>query len=85
MGNPDEYTIRQLADIVLAATGSASKLEALPLPIDDPMVRKPDISLAASVLGWKPEVALEVGLGHSIAYFQGLQDAGALNSVAGLD
>ena len=80
VGNPDEYTIRQLADVVLAATSSGSKLEAMPLPIDDPMVRKPDISLAASVLDWKPEVVLEVGLGHTIAYFQELQARGALKT-----
>ena len=80
VGNPDEYTIQQLADVVLAETGSRSKLKAMPLPIDDPMVRKPDISLAASVLDWKPEVVLEVGLGHTIAYFQELQTRGALKA-----
>ncbi len=80
VGNPGEYTIRQLADIVLAATGSRSQIRALPLPTDDPKVRRPDISRASSILGWEPEIPLKVGLGHAIAYFQELQARGRLET-----
>ncbi|MCC7096495.1 MAG: SDR family oxidoreductase [Thermomonas sp.] len=72
LGNPGEFTIRQLAEQVIALTGSASKLEFKPLPADDPMQRKPDITIAQSKLGWQPQVALEEGLTRTIAYFDGL-------------
>lgn len=78
LGNPGEYTIRQLADIVLAATGSSSRIRALPLPTDDPKLRRPDISLASSILGWTPEIPLEVGLERTIAYFRELEARGRL-------
>ena len=72
LGNPGEFTIRQLAEQVIALTGSASKLEFKPLPADDPMQRKPDISIATEKLGWQPQVALNEGLTRTIAYFDGL-------------
>jgi nucleoside-diphosphate-sugar epimerase len=70
IGNPNEFTIRELAEIVLAETGSASEVEALPLPADDPKVRKPDIALARSVLGWEPEVGLREGIVRTLPYFR---------------
>jgi len=72
LGNPGEFTIRELADIVIELTGSRSKIEYRPLPADDPMQRRPDIALAERVLGWKPTVALREGLGKTIAYFDAL-------------
>ena len=69
IGNPSEFTIRQLADQVLEMTGSASPIEYRPLPADDPRQRQPDISLARSVLGWSPATALAEGLRPTIDYF----------------
>jgi dTDP-glucose 4,6-dehydratase len=76
VGNPTEFTIRELADAVLAQTGSRSEIRHLPLPADDPKVRRPDITLARSVLGWEPKVSLEEGLGLTIPYFRTLVDRG---------
>lgn len=70
LGNPVEFTIRQLAEAVLAKVGGRSKLIELPLPQDDPLQRKPDISLAKRKLGWEPRVALDQGLDRTIAYFR---------------
>ncbi len=70
IGNPNEFTVRQLAEKVLALTGSASKIESRPLPVDDPKVRQPDITKARTLLGWEPKVSLEEGLRHTIAYFR---------------
>jgi dTDP-glucose 4,6-dehydratase len=70
VGNPDEFTIRELADAVLAATGSSSGLATLPLPSDDPKVRRPDITRAREVLGWAPLVPLREGLQRTIPYFE---------------
>ena len=75
LGNPREFTIRELAEKVIAITGSNSKLVFHPLPQDDPQQRRPDISLARSALGWEPKVALEEGLRHTIAYFDRLLNA----------
>ena len=72
IGNPHEIPVRVLAETVLRLTGSASRLVHRPLPQDDPMQRCPDISRAAAVLGWQPTVALEEGLGRTIAYFDQL-------------
>jgi UDP-glucuronate decarboxylase len=72
LGNPSEYTIRQLAEEVLRLTGSRSKLTFKPLPSDDPMQRCPDITLAKARLDWKPAVPLEDGLKETIAYFRAL-------------
>jgi UDP-glucuronate decarboxylase len=70
LGNPEEFTIRELAEQVLAQTGSKSSLLQEPLPQDDPRQRQPDISLAKSLLGWEPAVPLAEGLEHTIAYFR---------------
>jgi UDP-glucuronate decarboxylase len=75
LGNPSEYTIRQLAEEVLRLTGSRSKLTFKPLPSDDPMQRCPDIALAKARLDWKPAVPLEDGLKETIAYFRALLQA----------
>ena len=72
LGNPNEFTIRQLAEMVIELTGSASKLVFKPLPADDPMQRQPDIRLARERLGWEPTVPLREGLGHTIAFFDRL-------------
>jgi UDP-glucuronate decarboxylase len=70
LGNPGEFTILELAEKVIRLTGSRSKIIFQPLPQDDPLQRKPDISLAAKNLGWAPEVNLEDGLRRTIAYFE---------------
>ena len=72
LGNPHEITVRELAERVLALTGSRSRLVFRPLPQDDPMQRCPDIGRARRVLGWQPEVGLEDGLARTIAYFDRL-------------
>ena len=72
IGNPGEFTIRELAEKVIALTGSSSSLIYRPLPEDDPLQRKPDISLARAELGWEPSVMLEEGLERTIAYFRAL-------------
>jgi UDP-glucuronate decarboxylase len=70
LGNPEEFTMRQLAEQVLALTGSASPIEQRPLPLDDPRVRRPDISLARARLGWEPTVPLSSGLPPTIEWFR---------------
>jgi UDP-glucuronate decarboxylase len=72
LGNPGEFTIRELAETVIALTGSRSELIDRPLPQDDPLQRRPDIGKAGEILGWEPKVALREGLAHTIAYFDGL-------------
>ena len=72
LGNPNEFTIRQLAEKVIAMTGSKSKIIEKPLPSDDPTQRQPDIGLARNNLGWEPDIQLEQGLVQTIAYFQEL-------------
>ncbi|MGX9120874.1 MAG: SDR family oxidoreductase [Mesorhizobium sp.] len=69
-GNDGEFTIRELAELVLAETGSSSKLVNLPLPRDDPRQRRPDISLAKAELGWQPTMALKGGLKPTVAFFR---------------
>jgi dTDP-glucose 4,6-dehydratase len=70
LGNPSELTIRQLAERIVAATGSRSRIVERPLPVDDPKRRQPDIGRARSVLGWEPKVSLEEGLPRTILYFR---------------
>ena len=70
IGTPREFTIRQLAELVIDMTGSQSELVFKPLPQDDPLQRKPDITLARDKLGWEPKVPLEEGLERTIAYFR---------------
>ncbi len=70
VGNPNEFTILQLAEMVIHLTGSKSAIVRRPLPSDDPMQRQPDISLAKSKLGWEPKVELEEGLKETIAFFK---------------
>lgn len=73
LGNPEEFMIKDLADIVLQLIPSKSKIIYLNLPEDDPMQRKPDISLAQKELnGWKPKISLKEGLANTIAYFKGI-------------
>jgi dTDP-glucose 4,6-dehydratase len=67
IGNPGEYTILQLAEAVLAATGSTSQIVFEALPVDDPQVRQPDITRAQQLLGWGPEIALDEGLRRTLA------------------
>jgi dTDP-glucose 4,6-dehydratase len=71
IGNPNEFTVMQLAKKVLELTGSSSVIEKRPLPIDDPKVRQPDITKARSLLGWEPKVSLEQGLRETIGFFKG--------------
>ena len=73
IGNPHEFTIRELAEKVIALTGSRSELVEHPLPTDDPRQRQPDISRARELLGWEPKVMLEEGLGQTVEYFRGMQ------------
>jgi UDP-glucuronate decarboxylase len=70
IGNPGEFTIRELAERVVKLTESRSKIVARPLPSDDPRQRRPDISLARTALGWEPSVPLEEGLRKTIDYFR---------------
>jgi dTDP-glucose 4,6-dehydratase len=70
IGNPHEMTIRELAESIIRCTGSTSKIIEKPLPVDDPKVRQPDISLARRILGWEPKVSLEAGLERTIAWFR---------------
>lgn len=81
LGNPGEFTIRELAEIVIEMTGSASTLTFLPMPPDDPVQRRPDIGLAHAQLGWAPTVALRDGLRRTIDYFDRLlSDRGVVES-----
>jgi len=70
IGNPHEFTIRELADIVLEETGSESVLDTLPMPVDDPKVRQPDISVAKELLDWEPAVDLREGIRETLSYFR---------------
>ncbi len=72
IGNPGEFTIKQLAEMVIEMTGSKSKLIYKPLPKDDPTQRKPDITIAQEKLGWEPKIPLAEGLAKTIEYFQSI-------------
>jgi UDP-glucuronate decarboxylase len=82
LGNPEEFTIRQLAEIVVDITGSASKIVHRPLPTDDPKQRRPEISKAQELLGWRPTVPLRDGLTKTAAYFEELLAREAVTAVA---
>ena len=70
IGNPGEFTMLELGELVLKKVGGKSKITNLPLPADDPKQRRPDISLAKEMLGWEPKVPLEEGLNRTIEYFR---------------
>ena len=72
LGNPSEFTIAELAQKVIDLTGSKSKIVQEPLPVDDPVQRRPDIAMAKNILGWTPRIGLEEGLKKTIAYFDAL-------------
>lgn len=72
IGNPVEYTVRQLADVVLELTGARVPIDMKPLPVDDPKVRQPDITRARAILGWEPAVQLKDGVARTIDYFRSL-------------
>jgi UDP-glucuronate decarboxylase len=82
LGNPVEFTIRELAEKIIELTGSSSTIEFRPLPPDDPTQRQPDISLAKKQLGWQPKVPLEEGLRHTIGYFDELMSSRDLSAKA---
>jgi UDP-glucuronate decarboxylase len=69
LGNPNEFTMLELAELVIATTGSSSKLVKMPLPLDDPRQRRPDISKAISILGWQPRIEITEGIERTSSYF----------------
>lgn len=75
LGNPVEFTILELATKIIKITGSRSKIIHKPLPTDDPMQRRPDISMARSTLGWEPAIQVDAGLERTVAYFQSILNA----------
>jgi UDP-glucuronate decarboxylase len=80
LGNPDEFTIRELADLVVKLSGARSRVvKARPLPEDDPLQRQPDITLARRRLGWEPRIALREGLARTIEWFRSI-DLGAFRA-----
>ncbi len=81
LGNPAEFTIRELAEKVIRLTGSKSTLTCKPLPQDDPLQRQPDISKVRRICGWEPKVALDEGLERTIAYFRQYLDMGPRRSI----
>jgi dTDP-glucose 4,6-dehydratase len=76
IGNPDELTVIELAELVLEVTGSSSEIVFEPLPVDDPVRRRPDISLAARVLDWRPEIGLREGLSRTYDWYKTVQAGG---------
>jgi UDP-glucuronate decarboxylase len=81
LGNPDEFTIRELAELIIEMTGSRSKIVHRSLPQDDPQRRRPDISEAERLLGWRPTVRLKEGLAKTIPYFEDLIARGLARAV----
>jgi UDP-glucuronate decarboxylase len=81
LGNPGEFTMRELAELVLDLTGSASKIVFKPLPQDDPLQRRPDIRLATEVLDWRPTIQLKEGLEKTIRYFDQLLQTDSARSI----
>jgi UDP-glucuronate decarboxylase len=82
IGNPNEFTIRELAEIVIELTGTKGKIHFEPLPSDDPRQRQPDIAKAKEVLGWEPKTQLRDGLVKTIAYFDKLLSEDAMPTLA---
>jgi UDP-glucuronate decarboxylase len=80
LGNPGEFTIRELAELVIEMTGSTSKLKSEPLPSDDPRQRQPDISQAKKLLDWEPKTSLREGLVPTIKYFDDLLKVGSIKN-----
>ena len=80
IGNPREFTMLELARRIIELTGSAARIEFRPLPADDPVQRRPDIRLAAGLLGWRPRIDLDEGLAQTIAYFRALPAASRRDS-----
>jgi dTDP-glucose 4,6-dehydratase len=70
IGNPTEMTVLQFAKAILEITGSKSEIDFRPLPVDDPKVRQPDISLAKRILGWEPKVSFDQGIRQTVNYFR---------------
>lgn len=79
IGNPGEFTMLELAELVIHKVGGKSKITFRPLPSDDPRERQPDITLAKTRLGWEPKISLSEGLDHTIAYFSQLLKSPALH------
>ena len=75
LGNPGEFTMLELAELILKKVGGPSRITHRPLPSDDPRQRKPDITLAQKHLGWEPKVPLEEGIERTIGYFRSLLGA----------
>ncbi|WP_292443707.1 UDP-glucuronic acid decarboxylase family protein [Mesorhizobium sp.] len=82
LGNPVEFTMLELAELVIELTGSRSKIRFLPLPVDDPKQRQPDIGRALRELNWRPRIALRNGLAKTIAYFEDLVSSGHVPAAA---
>ncbi|WP_208029190.1 UDP-glucuronic acid decarboxylase family protein [Rhabdothermincola sediminis] len=74
IGNDGEFTVRELADLVLEVTGSSSEVVHEPLPVDDPRQRQPDLTMARQRLGWQPEIGLREGIERTVTYFRQLLD-----------
>jgi UDP-glucuronate decarboxylase len=82
LGNPGEFTMLELAEMVIAITGSGSRIVHKPLPSDDPTRRRPDITRAKETLGWEPTVPLRMGIERTIAFFDRLLSVGAGDTVS---
>ncbi|WP_042582706.1 UDP-glucuronic acid decarboxylase family protein [Variovorax paradoxus] len=84
IGNPEEFTVRDLARLVIELTGSSSMLAFAPLPSDDPLQRRPDVGAARQMFGWEPRVSLEEGLRKTIDWFEGLLSSDRLRAAVPL-
>jgi dTDP-glucose 4,6-dehydratase len=82
IGNPNEFTVRQLAELVIEVTGTRSKIVQRDLPVDDPKVRRPDITRAREMLGWEPTVSLRDGVSRTIEYFRSVLGKEAVSARA---
>jgi dTDP-glucose 4,6-dehydratase len=82
IGNPEEATVLRIAERIIGLSGSCSRIEHIPLPEDDPLVRCPDITPAANALGWQPEISWREGLSETLGWFSAQLEAGALDGTA---